>query len=225
MGTVCNSEALVLVDGYNLYHSLLEIEKNLGHKVRWLDVKKLSEIILERLFPNQCPYPHVFFSTAYSNHKSNSHIERQKAYHQCLKRRGVTIVTDGEWTKKDVDLKHHIKNAPWWIRWYLMKRFRNFQTYVEKGTDVSLASHFMHMGPKAKWVCIISGDADLMPAINLFQDENPSVQFGLARPFKRETRKMNIKNCTNISPEDCLAALLPNPAPTKKRSVTKPEHW
>jgi len=112
MATTCKSEALVLIDGYNLYHSLLEIEKDHGHKVRWLDVKKLSEILLHRLFPGQCPYPHVFFFTAYSSHKSQDHVKRQKEYHQCLKRRGVKIITDGQWTQKDVDLKHHIQNTP-----------------------------------------------------------------------------------------------------------------
>src|SRR4051812_41481939 len=117
MATICKSEALVLIDGYNLYHSLLEIEKDLGHKVRWLDVKKLSEILLNRLFSNQCPYPHVFFFTAYSIHKSQAHVDRQKAYHQCLKRRGVTVVVDGDWTKKDVDLGYHLKSTPWLIRW------------------------------------------------------------------------------------------------------------
>ncbi len=188
MITECTRESVVLIDGYNLYHSLLAIEEHAGHKVRWLDVRKLSELLLNRLFPPKCPYPNILFFTAYSSHKGADHVDRQKSYHQCLKRMGVKVVTDGNWAKKDVPIG-------------------------------------MHLGPKAKWVCIISGDADLMPAINLFSEAYPHVDLGIARPFKRETRKMHMKNCTNISPEDCLACLLPNPAPTKKRDVHKPAHW
>ena len=113
----------------------------------------------------------------------------------------------------------------WPIRAYLRKKFRTLPTHVEKGTDVSLAAHLMHLGPKASTVCVISGDADLLPAINLFRAAYPEIRLGLARPYGRETRKMNMKNCTNISAEDCLACQLPNPAPSKKRMVTKPDHW
>jgi uncharacterized LabA/DUF88 family protein len=225
MVTECSRESLVLIDGYNLYHSLLEIEADKGHKVRWLDIRKLSERLLNRLFPPKCPYPHILFFTAYSIHKGEDHVERQKAYHQCLKRMGIKIVTDGVWAKKDVSLAHHFKDAPAILRPYLSRKFQTIVTHVEKGTDVSLAAHLMHLGPKAKWVCIISGDADLIPAIDLFKKTSPSVQLGLARPYKRETRKMNMSHCTNISPEDCLACLLPNPAPSKKRDIAKPEHW
>jgi uncharacterized LabA/DUF88 family protein len=225
MALICKRESIVLIDGYNLYHSLREIEKDHGHRVRWLDVRKLSERLLNRLFPPTCPYPHVFFFTAYSTHKSAAHVERQKEYHQCLKRLGVTVVTDGFWTKKDVDLKHHFRDAPWFLRKYLVRRFRTLETPMEKGTDVSLAAHLMHLGAQAKWACVVSGDADLLPALELFQEVNPTVKLGLARPYKRETRMLNIKNCTNISPDDCLACLLPNPAPTKKRMINKPPHW
>ncbi len=226
MATVCKSDALVLIDGYNLYHSLLEIETDHGLKVRWLDVKKLSELLLNRLFPGQnCPYPHVFFFTAYSTHKSPEHVKRQKEYHQCLKRRGVKVVVDGEWTQKDINLKHHIKTLPWVLRWYIGRRFKNLKVPTEKGTDVSLAAHLMLLGPKAKWVCVISGDADQVPAMNLFCAEYPAVQFGVARPYKRETKKLNYKNCTNISAQDCAASLLPDPAPTTKRLIKKPDHW
>src|SRR5258708_2010325 len=225
MITECTRESVVLIDGYNLYHSLLAIEEHAGHKVRWLDVRKLSELLLNRLFPPKCPYPNILFFTAYSSHKGADHVDRQKSYHQCLKRMGVKVVTDGNWAKKDVPIGHHFKDVPWIIRGYLMRKFKTLPTHVEKGTDVSLAAHLMHLGPKAKWVCIISGDADLMPAINLFSEAYPHVDLGIARPFKRETRKMHMKNCTNISPEDCLACLLPNPAPTKKREVHKPAHW
>lgn len=76
----CKREALVLVDGYNLYHSLRAIEKDTGHKVRWMDVRKLSELLLNRMFPPKCPYPHILFFTAYSEHNGQDHVERQKAY-------------------------------------------------------------------------------------------------------------------------------------------------
>jgi len=225
MITDCKRESLVLIDGFNLYHSLLEIEADKGYKVRWLDIRKLSEMLLNRIFPPKCPYPHILFFTAYATHKPDDHVERQKAYHQVLKRMGISVVVDGVWTKKDIPMAHHFKTSPWFLRKFLMRKFKTVQTHVEKGTDVSLAAHLMLLGPKAKWICVISGDGDLMPAINLFRTANPTVKFGLARPYKRETRKMNIDNCTNISPEDCLACLLPNPAPSKKRDVSKPSHW
>ena len=61
MVTECKSESLVLIDGYNLYHSLLAIEEDHGHKVRWLDVRKLSELLINRIFPPKCEFPHILF--------------------------------------------------------------------------------------------------------------------------------------------------------------------
>jgi hypothetical protein len=108
---------------------------------------------------------------------------------------------------------------------YLRRKFGIAPTPLDKGTDVSLAAHLIHLGSKAKWVCVISGDGDPMPAINLFREVNPSVKFEVARPYRRDTKKMHPENCTNISPEDYLACLLPNPAATKKRKISKPDHW
>lgn len=225
MVTDCDRDALVLIDGYNLYHSLLEIEEDKGHKVRWLDVRRLSELLLNRMYPPKCVFPRILFFTAYSSHSGGAHVKRQKEYHQCLKRLGVKIVTDGTWAKKDVPIGHHYKDVPWFLRKYLMRKFRTLPTHVEKGTDVSLAAHLMHLGPKAKWVCVMSGDSDLMPAIRLFEEVHPQVNLCLARPYKRDNRQMTAKVVTNISPEDCLACLLPNPASTGKRDITKPLHW
>ena len=225
MVTSCKSESLVLIDGYNLYHSLLAIEEETGQKVRWLDVRKLSELLLNRIFPPKCPFPHILFFTAHCKHKGEAHVERQKDYHLCLKRKNISVVVDGTWAKKDVVMAHHFNNEIWPLKPYLKKKYKMAPTHIEKGTDVSMAAHLMHLGPMAKWVCVISGDADLMPAIELFGAVYPKINFGLARPFGRETRKMNMKNCTNISPEDCISCLLPDPAPSKKRNIPKPKHW
>lgn len=225
MVTECKRESLVLIDGYNLYHSLLEIEHDLGHRVRWLDVRKLSERMLNRLFPPRCPYPLILFFTAYSEHKGEDHVARQKAYHQCLKKLGIKVVTDGAWRRKDVPMGHHFSTAIWPISWYLRRKYRSIQTHVEKGTDVSMAAHLMHLGPMVKTVVLITGDADLMPAFNLFHAAHPAVRIGVARPYKRDNRQMNVRDCTNILPDDCLECLLPNPAPSHKRQVNKPAHW
>lgn len=225
MVTDCTRDALVLIDGYNLYHSLREIEDDKGFKVRWLDIRKLSELVLSRLFPPKCPYPRILFFTAYSVHKGEEHLNRQKAYHQCLKRLQVKVVTDGTWARKDVPMGHHFEDEFWPVKGYLQRKYASVTTHVEKGTDVSLAAHLMHLGPKAKWVCVVTGDADLIPAIKLFSEAHPEVNLGIARPYKRANRQFNFKCCTDITPEDCLACLLPNPAPTRKRKVFKPEHW
>ena len=122
MVTACKRESLVLIDGYNLYHSLLEIETDKGLKVRWLDVRKLSEMLLNRIFPPKCPFPHILFFTAYATQKSEKHVERQKEYHQVLKRMGISVVVDGQWTRKDVRAAHYFKNELWPLRPYLQKK-------------------------------------------------------------------------------------------------------
>ena len=222
----CKCESLVLIDGYNLYHSLREIEKDLGHKVRWLDIRKLAEMVLNRIFPPSCPFPHVLFFTAYSHHNGAEHVARQKDYHRCIKRKNVTVVTDGDWAKKDVSLVHHFSAVARQIPAEISHLTEMASTNVEKGTDVSLAAHLMHLGPQAKWVCVISGDMDLLPAINLFKEVNPEVKFALARPYKRVNKKMNMDNTTDITVSDCLKCLLPKTARTKNGAdVSKPAHW
>ena len=42
MVTKSKSDALVLIDGYNLYHSLEKMERVEGAKVKWFDVRKLK---------------------------------------------------------------------------------------------------------------------------------------------------------------------------------------
>ena len=226
MVTELTSDCLVLIDGFNLYHSLREIEKDTGHKVRWLDVRALSQLLIKRLFPNEaCPYPQNLLFTAHARHEDDGHQNRQREYYQCLKRLRISIVDDGEWASKTVDLRHHFKDAPESLRSQVLDGYRLVEGHQEKGTDVSIAAHLMHLGPRAKWVCLISGDADLLPALRLFEAVNPGVSVGVARPYGRENRKFKNYHCTDISPQDCLACLLPDPAPTKKRTVRKPPHW
>lgn len=222
----CKCESLVLIDGYNLYHSLREIENDLGHKVRWLDIRKLAELVLNRIFPPSCPFPHVLFFTAYSHHNGVEHVARQKSYHRCISRKNVTVVTDGAWAKKHISISHHFEEVIERVPADISYLTKVATTNVEKGTDVSLAAHLMHLGPQAKWVCVISGDMDLLPAINLFKTVNPDVKFGLARPYKRVNKKMNMPNTTDIKVEDCLKCLLPEKVRTKNGAdVGKPEHW
>ena len=215
-----------MVDGFNLYHSLREIEKETGNKVRWLDLRALCLRIVRRLFPaDTCPYPCVLLFTAHRVYEDAGHQKRQLEYYQCLKRLGVKVVDDGEWASRTIDLRRHFKAAPWFIRYYLVRRFGTFQTHQEKGTDVSIAAHLMHLGRAARWVCIVSGDADLIPALDLFRATSPGVKLGVARPFGRGNRKLNHLNCTDLMVEDCVACQLPNPAPSKKRLIYRPPHW
>ena len=87
------NRVLCLIDGFNLYHSLRDCERDTGARVRWLDLRSLCSSLLHAL-PGDCTLGEVVYFSALAHHIELSRpgtIVRHQQYIDVLRASGVTI--------------------------------------------------------------------------------------------------------------------------------------
>lgn len=161
-----------LVDGFNLYHSIIIAEKQTQTKLRWLNVHSLCKSYLPNINKNS-QIEEIYYFSAYARHrvsKDANTINRHQAYIKALKSTNV-IVQLGHFKLKT-------NNCP---------NCQNVITkYEEKETDVAIAvkmMEFFHL-KKADHIVLVTGDTDLVPVVktvNALFGKHVSMLY----PFKR----------------------------------------
>jgi len=157
------------IDGFNLYHSLREQSKY--HKFKWLDLNKLSKAFIS----SNDSLVDVFYFTAYA--KWNPQKEaKHKIYINALRAVGVKPIF-GAFRKKDV---------------YCPRCRKTFQAREEKRTDVNIAIKLFETAMDDSWdkALIISGDSDLIPAIEAIKASFPAKQIGIIIPIGKRAEEL-----------------------------------
>lgn len=194
------------VDGFNLYHSL----SALGHsELKWLDLKKLIKYHLKE----DESLVNVKYFTAYASWNQEKQ-KRHKRYVRALELSGVEVIL-GRFKRK------YFSCDKW--------GFRN-KTREEKRTDVNIAISILMDAVKHEYdkVIIVSGDTDLIPAIETVKEAFSDKKIGVLFPPQRHTNEMaKIADfCHTIKVktlEECLLPLqikLPS-----NKFLTPPEEW
>ena len=156
-------QVCVYVDGFNLYHRLLETRPAL----KWLSLRKLAA---EHLFPGSALPVIKFFTARIDPHASATaptpKQARQSAYWRALESTKVEIITGSlEWRD------HRCKSDA-------CGRYERYRRMTEKMSDVNLALHlyrdFTERFPDV--VCVISGDCDVVPALKMVREHAHRVQ-------------------------------------------------
>ena len=201
----------VYIDGFNLYHSLVEAaaNSNLGYSVKWFDIKKMLH---NKVGKNKSIVSIKYFTAMYPN---NSKKRRHKHYIKVLKDTGIEVVL-GRFKIKDVTCK---------------TCNNQFKTHEEKRTDVNIALHLLqdfHLDVYDTAV-IISGDTDLIPAIQMVRNSDSTKKVGVLAPYNRLNNELRrVASFTNkIDIPDIESAILPNPYVHSVTGVnlTKPVEW
>jgi len=151
----------VLIDGFNLYHSLRE-----NPRYKWIDLRRLAQFFLKK--NERITKIYYFTSIAYWD---TGKVKRHGAYIKALRHIGIDIIK-GRF--KDKNVKCLTCN-----KW--------FPVPVEKETDVKIATKLFELAFKKQCdkLLLISGDTDLAPAIKLVKKLFPDLDIHIVFPKGR----------------------------------------
>jgi len=194
--------AIVFIDGFNLYHAIqdqIRSGRNEYRKYKWMNFWNLGEQYVEE---NETLVAAYWF-TAYISWKSasaNTKKERHRKLVAVSKDLGVEVV----WGKfRPV------------TRTCRARCGKEYQTHEEKRTDVKIALQIYELARIGAFdkAIVISGDSDLVPAIEMSTALNPSLQFLNIVPIGRTSAELSRAPNTKqekMAVQDLIASRLPN---------------
>jgi len=208
------NRVIYLVDGFNLYHSIKDIQLDFGVCLKWLDIYALCKSYLH-LSGKAAQLERVYYFTAYATHLNDTAVlSRHENYIKCLKATGI-IPEFGRFKPKGV-------NCP--------RCGRPFVRYEEKETDVRIATKVFQLlsNDQCDTIILVTGDTDLTPAIEEAKQSFPSKDIYFAFPYKRANAELK-----NIAPKsfkihrsNYARHQLPNPVSLPDGTqVYKPSNW
>jgi len=168
-----------LVDGFNLYHSLENVFQIEGCCYKWLDLNALCRSFLY-LFGKDAGLDKIFYFTAIAYYTQNTEkIQRHNNYIKCLKAKGINVIK-GRFKEKTQ---------------YCPNCKTEFTTHVEKQTDIAIASKLLELlysrdDNHCESFCIVTGDTDIVPAIETAFKVIPGVDIRFAFPVHRKSKEL-----------------------------------
>lgn len=167
-----------LVDGFNLYHSVVDLKKYARTDGKWLNIKSLCSSYLS-LFGKDAVLEEVYYFSALKNYLQSTRpdsILRHRQYIKCLEDTGTKVIL-GRFKKKDV---------------FCNKCFQNLIKHEEKETDVSIAVKIVELVflDAADTIVIVSGDTDLAPAIRTALKHFNKKKICFCFPYNRQNREL-----------------------------------
>lgn len=167
------------VDGFNLYHSVREAEKQLPqHTIKWLNLPALCADYLHQV-GGGAQLKAVHYFTAYADHLREKYPEkiiRHKAFVRALTARKV-VTHISKFSPKRV----WSEEIDRWVR-----------AHEEKETDVAIACEVlgMAMDDELDVAILMTGDSDFAPVAEAFQQRFPHKKIMFALPFARGTNRL-----------------------------------
>jgi len=205
-----------LIDGFNLYHSLIAYHKDTGVKTKWLDINSLCSSYIH-LFGKDAQLGSVFYFSAIPYYLSSQYpdkIVRHKNYIECLKSTGV-IPELGRFKEKTVYCNK--------CKSYLLK-------HEEKETDVSIGVKLMEVFLRDLCDCavIISGDTDIAPAAKRCVKLCPQKEVIFAFPYRRKNKELQgiAPKSFSIGGKQYIKHQFSNPVQLPDgHNISKPKSW
>jgi len=202
----------VYIDGFNLYHRLLQ-----NSPYKWLDVKQLCVHLLK-------PYNQIisikYFTALVSGRSDPNQPIRQETYFRAMQHYIPELSifygsfqTHPKMAKLVTPIGTH--------------NYAEVYKTEEKGSDVNLAVHLLNDA----WLdaydsaVVISNDSDIAESLRLVKLHHPKKTIGLLTPVEHPSAELrNHADYTKKIRNGVLAASqLPNPIPGSH--ITKPASW
>ena len=165
-----------LVDGFNLYHSIVDIARYCnGLNLKWLNISSLCRSYLHLIDKHAVAESIYYFSAlAYHLHDRDV-ISRHETYIKCLRETGVKEQLS-KFKRRIIHLPHGGK----------MTR------HEEKETDVAIASKMFEVlfNDECDTVVPITGDTDLAPAVETAKRLFPDKSIIFAFPYRRKNDEL-----------------------------------
>jgi len=166
-----------LIDGFNVYHSAADIERDHGLKVKWLDYVSLFGSYLY-LFGKDATLESIYYFTALAYHLGKPDIvQRHETYIRCLRETGV----------KDQQGRFKAKSPV-----TCPQCGKQILRHEEKETDVAIASKMFEkfFNDECDCVVLVTGDTDLAPAAKTAKCLFPHKQIVFAFPYGRRNEEL-----------------------------------
>ncbi len=165
---------IFLVDGFNLYHSLVEASRALnGAGTKWLDLRSMCTSFLSEV-GGGAQLERVHYFSALARHREAHDplvTTRHLMYVECLRETGVEVEL-GQFKEKRISCPHCQRSI---IR------------HEEKETDVAIGVRLLEaaLHDQCDAIVLVSGDSDLSPAVRAAHRHRPAVTIDVAFPFNR----------------------------------------
>jgi uncharacterized LabA/DUF88 family protein len=168
-----------LVDGFNLYHSVVEASADLsGASTKWLNIRALCESYLPSFGRGNVPEAFYYFS-ALARHRLRQDpgvLTRHRALIDCLKSTGV-IVELSRFKAKQI-----------WCTGCQTRAVR----HEEKETDVALAVKLidLFLTDSCDTAVLVTGDTDIAPAVRYVIQRHPKKRVCFLFPYRRKNKEL-----------------------------------
>ena len=206
-----------IIDGFNVYHSLIQAERDSLTPTKWLDLHKLCRSflpIIGRSFGSRAELEDIFYYSASPIHRKSDKVNRHSLYMKCLEVSGVEVYL-GRFKKKTV---------------FCRKCRRKFIAHEEKESDVAIAMKLFETlyADECDTAVLVTGDTDLSPAVKTCKRLFPSKNILFAFPYKRrnnELAKLSSKSFS-IKQNSYTSCQFSNPLiDSDGNRYNKPNHW
>lgn len=205
-----------LIDGFNVYHSAVELSRNLGGKsTKWLDLSAAMTSLLPNI-GKATTLESIHYFSAFAHHMEAARpgtVKRHEDYLKCLGASGVSV-SMGRFRKKLV-------------------RCNACKTTVvhneEKETDVAIAVKLLELFhlDQCDLAMIVSGDTDLAAAVRCANALFLAKLTGFVFPYRRKNSELAAM--TNIQfqmkKNRYLKYQLPNPCIVGGTPIHRPASW
>jgi len=212
------SRTIFLVDGFNLYHSTVDAQRDAkGATTKWLDLRSLCESYLPiagRLSGEKAFLERIYYFSAPPTHRPKSKQDRHSLYMKCLKSTGINVEL-GRFKPKDV---------------FCPKCKSFFVAHEEKETDVAIATRLFEscQSDEAETIILMTGDTDLAPTVRTCKRLFPAKIIFFAFPYKRTNLEL-VSIATesfSIKLRSYLRHQFTNPLVLSDgTSISKPVNW
>ncbi len=204
-----------LVDGFNLYHSLEQAERDLGIGTKWLDLPGLCETYLYGI-GGGAKLEKVFYFSAPADHVEQTKpgaVDRHRTYIRALRSRDV-VVELGTFKEK---------------RRHCPKCSQEITSHEEKETDVAIAVRLLQQfwSDSCDVAVIVSADSDLSPAIREAKRSFPAKPIFCCFPYGRGTLELrSLTKVFKIKAARYLKHQFPSPIILRDGTkIEKPASW
>jgi uncharacterized LabA/DUF88 family protein len=209
-----------IVDGFNLYFSLREMEGLSKKPSRWLDLRRMCESFVQAIGQHlgvRTELSGIHYFSAYATHatvRDKGIVDRHRTYVAALESTGVSV-TMSQFKYRDLRCPH-CRTV--------------FKRAEEKETDVAMAMKLLEVFAlsEAPIGVLMTGDSDLVPAVHTARRLFPENTIGIITPFLRHTTEMQEIGDFHFKVSQKLAqsAQFPNPIRLPDgRVIAKPNGW
>jgi uncharacterized LabA/DUF88 family protein len=202
-----------LIDGFNLYHSIIDLGHSQNLRVKWLNIHSLCSSFLY-LISRDANLAEIYYFSAFAHHLNDPNvIKRHQDYIECLKSTGI-IPEMGRFKPKDVKCPLGGK----------------FTKHEEKETDIAIAVRLFEVifNNKCDTVVLLTGDTDLTPAVKAFKSLFPAKTILFAFPYHRYNQELEqlLPGSFKIHAKTYVRHLFPDPVHLPDGSkIYKPTSW